>query len=96
MAGLDGVGGREERDGQGSGEDVIGLLGDPDEGGPAAQFLQLAGAHVGAGGTHTTQDVLHCDTHVTSVLNLNCLPFRGSGRGGGAGEEMRMNGCECV
>ncbi|CAG5929139.1 unnamed protein product [Menidia menidia] len=33
------------------------LLGDPDESGPAAQLLQLAGAHVGAGGADPPQDV---------------------------------------
>ena len=31
------------------GEDLVGLLGDADEGGPLGKLLQVGGAHVGAG-----------------------------------------------
>lgn len=65
-------------------EDSVELLGDPDEGGPAAQLLQLAGPDVGAGGSHPAQDVPYCHLHRPFVRNFDCLPLRRSGvRGDG-------------
>lgn len=60
-------------------ENSVELLGDPDEGGPAAQLLQFACPDIGAGGADPTQDVSYCNLHWTFVENFDCLPLRRSG-----------------
>lgn len=55
------------------------LLGDPDEGGPAAQLLQFACPNIGAGGADATQDVSYGDLHRALVGNFNRLPLGRSG-----------------
>lgn len=55
------------------------LLGDPDEGGPAAQLLQFPRPHVGAGGPDPAQDVPYGDLHRAFVGDLHRLPLRRSG-----------------
>lgn len=60
-------------------EDSVELLGDPDEGGPAAQLLQFACPDIGAGGADPAQDVSYCHIHRTFVKNFDCLPLRRSG-----------------
>lgn len=54
-------------------KDGVELLGDSDEGGPAAQFLQLRCPDVGAGGANPAQDVSYCHVHRTFVKNLDRL-----------------------
>lgn len=49
-------------------EDWIHLLGDPDEGGSPAQFLQFSCSHVGACGAEASKDVSDGMFHV---------PFKG-------------------
>lgn len=56
-------------------EDGVELLGDPDEGRPAAQLLQLSCSNVGAGGAHASQDVSYRVIHRPFVGNLHCLPL---------------------
>ncbi len=60
-------------------EDSVELLGDPDEGGPAAQLLQFACTHIGAGGADAAQDVSYRLLHRTFVRNFDCLSLRCSG-----------------
>lgn len=57
-------------------EDSVELLGHPNEGGPAAQFLQLACPNIGAGGANSTQNVSYCLIHWTFVGDLYCFPLR--------------------
>uniref|UniRef100_A0A3Q3AJ42 B box-type domain-containing protein n=1 Tax=Kryptolebias marmoratus TaxID=37003 RepID=A0A3Q3AJ42_KRYMA len=52
------------------------LLRDADEGGPAAQLLQLARPDVGAGGADPSQDVPYRFPHRAFVGNLHRLPLR--------------------
>uniref|UniRef100_A0A3B5RF93 B box-type domain-containing protein n=1 Tax=Xiphophorus maculatus TaxID=8083 RepID=A0A3B5RF93_XIPMA len=59
-------------------EDGVELLGDPDEGRPAAQLLQLSGSDVGAGGAHASQDVSYRLIHRPFVGNFHRLPLRRS------------------
>lgn len=60
-------------------EDGVELLGDPDEGGPAAQLLQLGCPDIGAGGADPAQDVSYCHVHRTFVRNFDRLSLRRSG-----------------
>lgn len=55
------------------------LLGDPNEGGPAAQLLQFPRPDVGAGGPDPAQYVPYSDVHWTFVEDLHRLPLRRSG-----------------
>lgn len=55
------------------------LLGDPDEGGPAAQLLQFPRPDVGAGGPDAAQHVPYRDLHRPFVGDLHRLPLRRSG-----------------
>lgn len=51
------------------------LLGNSDEGGPAAQLLQFASPHIGAGGADPTQDVSYRILYWPFKDDLNCLPL---------------------
>lgn len=55
------------------------LLGDPDEGGPAAQLLQFPRPDIGAGGPDPAQYVPYSDLHRTFVGDFHRLPLRRSG-----------------
>ena len=57
-------------------EDGVELLGDADEGGAAAQLLQLARAHVGAGGANAAQHVAQRPLHGALVGHFHRLPLR--------------------
>lgn len=59
--------------------DRVELLGDPDEGGPAAQLLQFPCPDVGAGGADPAQHVPYRDLHRTFVADLHRLPLRRPG-----------------
>uniref|UniRef100_A0A3B3YNW9 B box-type domain-containing protein n=1 Tax=Poecilia mexicana TaxID=48701 RepID=A0A3B3YNW9_9TELE len=56
-------------------EDGVELLGDPDEGRPAAQLLQLSCSNVGAGGADASQDVSYRLVHRPFVGNFHRLPL---------------------
>uniref|UniRef100_A0A3P9D0Y7 B box-type domain-containing protein n=1 Tax=Maylandia zebra TaxID=106582 RepID=A0A3P9D0Y7_9CICH len=60
-------------------EDGVELLGDSDEGRPAAQLLQLGCTDIRAGGADPSQDVSYGVTHRTFVENFHGLPLRRSG-----------------
>lgn len=59
--------------------DCVELLGDPDEGGPAAQLLQFSRPDVGAGGADAAQHVPYRDLHRPFVGDLHRLALRRSG-----------------
>ena len=56
-------------------KDGVELLGDSDESRPAAQFLQLAGSNVGAGGANPSQDVSYGLVHRPFVRDFHRLPL---------------------
>lgn len=60
-------------------KDGVQLLGDPDEGGPAAQLLQLGCSHIGAGGSNPTQYISYGDVNGAFVGDLYRLPLRRPG-----------------
>lgn len=60
-------------------EDGVELLGDSDEGRPAAQLLQLGCTDIRAGGADPSQDVSYGVAHRTFVENFHGLSLRRSG-----------------
>lgn len=57
-------------------EHVTGLLCDPDEGGPSAELFELSGAHIGACGPKTSENIMDSVVHISSVRDLHRPPFR--------------------
>ena len=62
-------------------EDLVELLGDPDEGRPLRHLLELGRAHVGAGRPEAAEDIEHGVLDVSAVVYLDGFALRGPGDG---------------
>lgn len=49
----------------------------------STQLLQLASSHICTSGTKATKNVLNCGIDITTILQFNSLPLRGSAGQGG-------------